>query len=313
MPSISGTVYDDAGAPAAGRIVRVYRRDTGELLGSAVTSDGIPIAGDTHYANVSLLLHCDGADGSTVFTDSSAAPKTVTAYGNAKISTAQSKFGGASGRVDGSSGCYITTANTAAFQFGSGDFAIEGFVRPNSKGAIVGSWRGLVASDCAWLVEINASGHLSFTYGVGSTNAAISSGAAFPLSVWSHFAVVRQGSTVRFFINGILVSTGSLSGVLNYYAAEPVVIGAVSVISTPSGAARGDFHIDDLRITKGVARYTDNFTPPAAPHYDRLPADATPVGSYSTTTAYTGEVQRIVLDDDAGTLYNDLIDRVVLT
>ena len=61
MPTISGTVYDHTGAAAAGRIVRVYRRDTGAFLGSATSSDGNAIAFDEHYASVPLLMHMDGS------------------------------------------------------------------------------------------------------------------------------------------------------------------------------------------------------------------------------------------------------------
>ena len=52
--------------------------------------------GDPYFANVSLLLHCDGSDASTTFTDSSSNGHTVTASNDAQIDTAQSKFGGAS-------------------------------------------------------------------------------------------------------------------------------------------------------------------------------------------------------------------------
>ena len=78
---------------------------------------------DPHYANVSLLLHGDGADNGTVFTDNSHSPKTVTAYGNAKTSTAQSKFGGSSIFFDGN-GDYLVSPSNSAFQFGTGDFTI---------------------------------------------------------------------------------------------------------------------------------------------------------------------------------------------
>jgi hypothetical protein len=62
---------------------------------------------DPYFSNVSLLLHGDGANGSTTIVDSSPSPKTVTAVGNAQISTAQSKFGGSSLAFDGS-GDYLT-------------------------------------------------------------------------------------------------------------------------------------------------------------------------------------------------------------
>ena len=70
-------------------------------------------------------------------------------------------------------------------------------------------------------------------------------------------------------------------------------------------------YVGGLRITN-AARHTANFVPPAGPFETAAEFPAAPAGSYGITTAYTSEVQRIVLDDDAGDLYNDLIDRVVL-
>lgn len=60
------------------------------------------IAGDPYFSSVVLLLHCDGSNGGTTFTDHSSAARTLTASGNTNTSTAQYKFGTASGRWDGS-------------------------------------------------------------------------------------------------------------------------------------------------------------------------------------------------------------------
>ena len=82
-----------------------------------------PNAGeDPYYGNVSLLLYGDGANGSTTITDSSPTPKTVTAVGNAQISTAQSKFGGASIAFDGA-GDYLIVPSTGT----PGDFGDRRF------------------------------------------------------------------------------------------------------------------------------------------------------------------------------------------
>ena len=79
---------------------------------------------DPNIASVSLLLSGNGINGSTSIIDSSPSPKTVTAFGNAQISTAQSKFGGASIAFDGVSD-YLTVASSAGLTFGTGDFTIE--------------------------------------------------------------------------------------------------------------------------------------------------------------------------------------------
>ena len=72
---------------------------------------------DEYYASVSLLLYGNGTNGSTTITDNSPSPKTVTAVGNAQISTAQSKFGGASIAFDGT-GDFITVPDSSAFVLG---------------------------------------------------------------------------------------------------------------------------------------------------------------------------------------------------
>jgi len=76
-----------------------------------------------------LLLHCDAADASTTFTDSSAAGHNFTAAGNAQIDTAQFKFGTSSALFDGT-GDYINDATGSSdFAFGTGDFAVDFWVR----------------------------------------------------------------------------------------------------------------------------------------------------------------------------------------
>lgn len=307
MPTISGTVYDDAGAPAAGRIVRVHRRDTGALLGATVTSDGLPVPGDTHYASTKLLLHFNGADGSTTFTDNSSATKTVTANGNAKISTAQSKFGGSSGYFDGNMD-FLYAADSVDWDFGVYDFSVETwclFLSHTTTQTLVGNYQ-TENGTIGWVLQYRSdTAGLLFGYGdVGLIHVPWT-----PVDgTWYHIAAAREGNALRVFVNGALLKTVTNSTDISGSTA-PLRIGCLYYTSNIQFF---NGHLDDLRITKGVARYTASFTPPTAPHYDRLPADATPAGSYGITTAYTGEVQRIVLDDDAGTLYNDLIDRVVL-
>ena len=313
MPTISGTVYDDAGAPAAGRIVRAYRRDTGALLGATVTSDGASIPGDEHYASTKLLLHFNGAEGSTTFTDSSPVVRVPTVAGAAKIGTAQSAFGGSSGNftIAGSS---IEYASSADFDWTSASYTIElmAYITAhcaNGDGTPRMIGVGDITGDILyWGFGPDASGKLTFYYWSGAQNKFIGS-STIPLNQWVRLAMSFDGTSVRLFVNGVLDGTFAYSIAAASSGSMPFRVG----FSSGTGATASAFFCDELRITKGAARHTASFTPPTAPYPNS--ADETPgpeEGSYTMTVSYTGEVQRIVLDDDAGTLYNDLIDRVVL-
>ncbi len=77
----------------------------------------------------------DGTNGSTAFMDSGNNGKTVTAYGNAQVSTAQSKFGGASAYFDGN-GDYLSTPDSDDFYLGNNDFTLEAWVYKNNTGSV---------------------------------------------------------------------------------------------------------------------------------------------------------------------------------
>ena len=103
-----------------------YLNSTGEYVIASKRDSG---AGGG--AQTVLLLHCDGTDGATTFTDSSDTSHTVTANGNAQIDTDQSKFGGASGLFDGT-GDYLSIPDSADWDFGTGDWTIDFLIRFNA-------------------------------------------------------------------------------------------------------------------------------------------------------------------------------------
>jgi len=80
---------------------------------------------DPYYENVTLLLHLSGADGSTTFTDSSSASKTITTSGTPVLSSSEYKFAGGSGYFNGSSKLIAATSSDPDFVFGTGDFTAE--------------------------------------------------------------------------------------------------------------------------------------------------------------------------------------------
>ena len=304
------------------------------------------MAGDALYNNVSLLLHCDGSNGSTTFTDNSPTPKTVTANGGAQISTAQSKFGGSSMYLTGA-GSYLSTPSVPDLLFGSGDFTAEAWVRPSaisSSQKIVGVWSDTTGTGFSWKLGILGTGYLYFSYSTTGGNGFSVSATSQQISAnaWSHVAAVRSGTTIYLFVDGVLA--GSATGVSATFfgtsASKLLEIGR-------DGAGTTEYfngYIDDLRITKSVARYTGNFTPPAAAFGDRLPQvsgnvkDASGANAARTVRAYrrdtgalvgsatsngtTGnytidcatdvEVTVIAFDNaTSGTYYNDQVARVI--
>lgn len=217
---------------------------------------------DPDFANVSLLLHGDGANNSTTFTDSSSNNFTLSRVGDVKISTTQSKFGGSSIFFDGT-GDYLTLANNSAFNF-SNDFTVEAWVYPTAISSKfeciftlrwIGVWnsadRGL--SLCVGCLLSDVGTVSDYTGGNIATNS------------WTHLAVSRAGSAMKVFKNGSEVV--SITATQNFGTSNAPAIG---VLDTSQGPARFLLtgYIDELRVTKGSARYTSAFTPPSAPFPD---------------------------------------------
>jgi hypothetical protein len=225
------------------------------------------VEGDRNYSNVSLLLHGDGTNGSTTITDNSPTPKTVTAVGNAQISTAQSKFGGASIAFDGAGSPVdrvVLPFNDGTTTFGSANFTVEGWVyRNNTSDSLLLVGQGDLASVSTSSFVLYLGSIVSDFYIGGSvlTCASPSPSAA----TWAHVAWTRSGGTVRSFLNGSLVGSNASFGTLSI---NQGVGQSASLGSSFTGAAPFNGYIDDLRITKGVARYTATFTPPTAPFAD---------------------------------------------
>jgi hypothetical protein len=215
-----------------------------------------PTVWDPDFLNVSLLLHGDGTNGSTTITDNSPSPKTVTAVGNAQISTTAPKFGTGSIFLDGT-GDWLTTPSNTGFAFGTADFTIEGWLKPavvTASDRIFFDTR-VDPDDTGIVFFIDPNGRLN-SYQGGSLRA--NSGSLLLTSnVWQHFAYVRAAGVLYVYIGGSLGGSAALT--TNLTSPGTVRIGVREDDTLPY-----EGYIDDLRITKGVARYTANFTPPTA-------------------------------------------------
>lgn len=313
MPYISGTVRDDSGATVV-RTIRFYRRDTGALLGST-DSSGAAVQGDQHFDKVSMLLHMDGADGSTTFTDSSSTPKaqTVAASGVA-LSAAQSKFGGVSALFNGGY-IWFGAAGDAALAPGLQDFCIEAWCYDTGGGnrrVLFGnSAAGGPGATMSVLLRTNG----TFSATVTTADAVqhnISPSTPTPLNQLYHLALVRSGTALKLFLDGTEI--GSATGVTGSVSAGAgrFALGSLGEYLGYGGEYGVQWmgHVDDFRYTIGVARYTANFTPPTTAFPDTdITVPARALGEYHFPTDYTGEVAVVCLDDSGGALENDLILR----
>jgi hypothetical protein len=223
---------------------------------------------DIYFANVSLLLGMEGANGSTAFTDSGPLGLSVSPVNGPVISTAQAKFGPTSGLFVRSSNQYLTVpASTGAFTLGTGDFTIEAWVYPSSLPSGGGypasfwicGW-GLVDSDSGFDFYItNTAIGLNL---VAFSTASVSGSHGMTAGQWYHLAATRSGTSLKLFVNGV-EKASAISSEEAFTPGDNIAISAAE----PDGATSGNFngYIDGIRITKGVARYTAAFTAPSEP------------------------------------------------
>jgi hypothetical protein len=214
---------------------------------------------DPNWASVTMLLPGNGTNGSTTIPDVSSSPYTMTAVGNTQISTAQSKFGGSSIAFDGT-GDWLTSSSSTNSSFGTGDWTIEFWIYSTKTTRVDPFGWDYGFASAGWggcIFNLGASGDMAWYENITSRISASSTG--WNNGSWNHVAITRSGNSVRMFLNGNQV--GSTYTTSFTYGANPsgFIIGAQN-----GGAGPLDGYIDDLRITKGVARYTTNFTPPTA-------------------------------------------------
>lgn len=207
-------------------------------------------------ANVSSLLQFNGSDGSTTFTDETG--KVWTASGNAQIDTASNKWGGASGTFDGT-GDYISTPSHAGFGFGTGDFTIAGWAIRSVAAGDKCLFDNRGASNQGIGIYLNATSYPNKLTAFNNSALIAQSTNSLPSTVWFHWAVTRQGTTLRGFIDGALEFTATDSR--TYASSATPYIGANYL-----GTQAFEGNADSTIILKGLALYTAAFTPPAGPY-----------------------------------------------
>ena len=235
-----------------------YMSDVRIVKGTAVyTSNFVPPSAPlTAVQNSSLLLNYTSAgiyDASTM--------NNMETVGDAKLSTAVSKFGGTSVAFDGT-GDYLSVNPNIINNLGTSDFTIEAWVYLTSGS----TYQFLIGS------SDNASGYMMIGLNVPlsptSTIAIGRSGINWPVqfgagttitsNTWTHIAITRSGTTNRAFINGTQLGSNVTDSTSWTFPSNTMWIG------TQSGGTAFNGYMDDFRITKDYARYTANFTPPTS-------------------------------------------------
>ena len=209
-----------------------------------------------------LLLHFDGADGSTTITDSSYNAHTMSVFGDAQIDTAQSVFGGSALLLDGT-GDYVTTPTSTDLDLGANEFTIQCRFRlsVSSGTRTIVSKRDV--NQIAWSLQVIPATGVVFAFSTNGTSATtriIST--TFSADTWYTLAVTRRGNTLTAYVNGSAVgSTAAIVGTI-FNSTAPVAIGCSTPSGTPSSLFAG--WIDELRIVNGRAVYTGTYTPEVA-------------------------------------------------
>jgi cytoskeletal protein CcmA (bactofilin family) len=178
--------------------------------------------------------------------------KTITANGDAKLSTAQKKWGTASLALNGTTGYAYIQSNTD-FEFGTSDFTIEFWVYRNNASLTEG-FLDFKTTNPQNAPNIYAMG-TNLHYFVNGNTRIFGQAALSSANTWYHVAVARTGTSTRMFVNGTQVGFDWTD--TTDYIAAPITIGNNYVYTAGLNG-----YLDDLRISKGIARYTSNFTAP---------------------------------------------------
>ena len=222
--------------------------------------------GDDKFDKVVALFNFDGSDGDRTTSGLDASNNNLSlTYDSAgdELSTTQKKFGSTSLYIADN----VRVASTEGFNMGTGDFTMEAwfyFTTLSAGFGIFDQWNSgtSLARSQLWHGS-SAGGQLKFYHSIAGQSTQTISFANPTISTgsWIHLALVRQGGTVKLYVNGTADSTsGSTSG--NVHRTDDMWFGDQQT----GGGNAPQYYMDDLRITKGAARYTSNFTAPTSAH-----------------------------------------------
>lgn len=257
-------------------------------------------------ANTLLLIHADGLDLGTTFTDSSTYARTVTSLGGV-TRTAVFKFGGSS-LFSNSDGDAISIPADAAWAFGgTGNFTFDWWthhVGPlTSIRAQFGT--GTATTNQYWFF-INTDGSIQFQSIVATVteiNLASAAGVIAADTMY-HIALERNGNVFTIYVDGVSVATTTDTSALSNYGTA-FIIG-----DSPTLGDHSECYIDEFRISN-VARYAGNFTPPAGPYgsVDAFTLTRGQLNTVAATHSASDRVQRVLryAGEDGANIISDLL------
>lgn len=254
---ITGEAYYYNGYISGFRIVQ-----GNALYDPTVATLTVPTSPPTNVSNTSLLLNFTNAQ---IFDQTG--KNVLETIGDAKVSIAQYKYGTASMYFDGT-GDYLVGLYNPMYDLGAADFTIEFWMYPTAVGQSSVTYIFYIGSSGNYapiLIGQAASGYGIVLYSSSSGSAwNLASGSSFgtaTANAWNHVALVRNGSNVYLCLNGTITTTlnWGTTALLSSSSNRPNIGSATGVSNTFYTG-----YIDDLRITKGYARYTSNFTPPTS-------------------------------------------------
>lgn len=230
---------------------------------SIVKAVGLAVLTDTGFVSDTqtvLLMHFDNANGNVNFIDYSPSNKLITPSGDAQHTQVVQKFGTGAGSFDGS-GDWLTVAASSDFSFSAGQFTVEGWVRfaSSAQFGLAGSWSA-TTSIASWMLLRESTNLVFRAYDSSGTLRELTASLSWSVGVWYHLAADRAADgTLRLYRDGVVVASSAYAYTLRDATAN-LIIGALS----GSAGYTLNGYLDEIRVSKGIARYQGAFTPQTA-------------------------------------------------
>lgn len=220
---------------------------------------------DPHFASVVLLAaNNNGADTTTTFIDQSTSAKTITTLGNAQWDTAQAPTGLTSSLLLDGTGDYLSLADSGDWDFGTGDFTTEFWIRfavVPSGGAIAFPLGNYGSSTTGWFTQYRDEATDVLAFGTSGDTPLLRFAWTPAADTWYAVSTTRSGSNLRSFIGGTQIGITETNSEDITGSTAVLMIGGLGTL----GAQFVNGWMASVRVTKGVARYTGNYTPPTLP------------------------------------------------